>query len=181
MHCTHKTKSVLKCTHLPNSHVHTARSDRYSHDFVSDEEGGDDAKFQQVFENFSSTAPRYSHMLDELMQLSFDENDPLLRKKLELAKHEKRDSGISGLEDSGSDSIKILEENKTELLSPSEAEVCISGGLPEQQGGEEEETVVTKIDEVCMCLSVSLNLKSPPPIIRVLDLVAKVFHSISTE
>lgn len=120
------------------------------------------------------------------MHLSFDENDPLLRKKLELAKHEKRDSGISGLEDSGSDSIKILEENKTELLSPSEAEVCISGGLPEQQGGEEEETVVTKIDEVCMCLcllvSLCLNLKSPHPIIRVLDLVAKVsgFHSTST-
>ena len=173
----------MQCTHLPNFHVHTARSDRYSHDFVSDEEDGDDANFQQVFENFSSTAPRYSHMLDELMHLSFDENDPLLRKKLELAKHEKRDSGISGLEDSGSDAIKILEENKTELLSPSEAEVCISGGLPEQQEGEEEETVVTKIDEVCMCLSVSLccNLKVPP-IVRVLDLVAKVsgFHSTST-
>ena len=133
---------------------HIARSDRYSHDFVSDEEDGDDAKFQQVFENFSSTAPRYSHMLDELLHLSFDENDPMVRKKLELANHEKRDSGISGLEDSGSDSIKILEENKTELLSPSDAEVCISGSLPEQQeAGEEEETlVVTKIEEVCMCL-----------------------------
>ena len=88
------------------------------------------------------------------MHLSFDENDPMVRKKLELANHEKRDSGISGLEDSGSDSIKILEENKKELLSPSDAEVCISGSLPEQQeGGEEEETlVVTKIEEVCVCL-----------------------------
>lgn len=147
---------------------HIARSDRYSHDFVSDEEDGDDAKFQQVFENFSSTAPRYSHMLDELMHLSFDENDPMVRKKLELANHEKRDSGISGLEDSGSDSIKILEENKTELLSPSDAEVCISGSLPEQQeGGEEEETlVVTKIEEVCVSLwFLSVSIQRSPLII----------------
>jgi len=53
-------------------HAHPARSDRYSHEFVSDEEEGDDETFQQPFENFSSTAPRFSHLLE----LSFEEGEP---------------------------------------------------------------------------------------------------------
>ena len=60
---------------------------------------------QQSFVNFSSTAPRFSQLMDE-MQSSLDESDPahqLVRRKVcpatvlgEEIKHEHRDSGISG-------------------------------------------------------------------------------------
>lgn len=85
-------------------------------------------------------------------------------------KHEKRDSGIAGLEEaSGSEPIKILEEsgNKKGLLSPTDAESSSLGhSLPESvnslsesanegEGNEDEteeeesaEGVVTTIDEV---------------------------------
>ena len=41
------------------------RSDRYSHEFHSDEEDIDFESLEQPFENFSSTAPRMSTYLDE--------------------------------------------------------------------------------------------------------------------
>ena len=93
-------------------------------------------------------------------------------------KHEKRDSGIAGLEEgSSSEPIKILEEaNKNKgLLSPTDAESPSLGhSLPESvnslsesaneaevndEDTEEEENaegVVTKIDEVCK-LNVSVK------------------------
>ena len=155
-------------------HTHTARSERYSHEFVSDDDDGDDEAFQQPFENFSSTAPRFSHMMD---QLNFDEHEQSHKstgpKIILEPKHEKRDSGIAGLEEgSSSEPIKILEEsNKKGLLSPTDAESSSLGhSLPEsvnsqsesanEEGGgdnddtEEEESaegVVTTIDEVSIC------------------------------
>lgn len=46
-----------------------ARSDRYSHEFMSDEEdGGEPDLLEQPFENFSSTAPRMSSYLDETLK-----------------------------------------------------------------------------------------------------------------
>ena len=131
---------------LCNTHTHTARSDRYTHEFVSDDEEGDDEAFQQPFENFSSTAPRFSHLLNT----SFDENDP--KKEVLQLKHEKRDSGISGIEEhlKIDETIKILGEHKPEMLSPSDHEASGDSSLHgEGEGeGEDEENVVTKIDEV---------------------------------
>ena len=45
-----------------------ARSDRYSHEFMSDEEDGEPDLLEQPFENFSSTAPRMSSYLDETLK-----------------------------------------------------------------------------------------------------------------
>lgn len=46
-----------------------ARTDRYNHEYVSDEEDGGEPgreeKFEKVFSNFTSTAPRMSVYLDE--------------------------------------------------------------------------------------------------------------------
>lgn len=44
-----------------------ARTDRYNHEYVSDEEDGPgkEEKFEKVFSNFTSTAPRMSVYLDE--------------------------------------------------------------------------------------------------------------------
>ena len=88
-------------------------------------------------------------------------------------KHEKRDSGIAGLEEnSSSEPIKILEESgKKGLLSPTDAELPSLGHSlaesvnslsesaneadPDDEDTEEEdenaEGVVTKIDEVGTC------------------------------
>ena len=175
-----------------------ARSERYSHEFVSDDDDGDDEAFQQPFENFSSTAPRFSHLMDQY-QLSFDEHEhhhhhhhhhqqqqqKTSGPKIVLEpKHEKRDSGIAGLEEaSNSEPIKILEEsNKKGLLSPTDAESGSLGhSLPESvnslsesanegEGNEEDteeedesaEGVVTTIDEVscvyCTCHVVIMHV-----------------------
>lgn len=195
-----------------SSYFPAARSERYSHEFVSDDDDGDDEAFQQPFENFSSTAPRFSDLMDRY-QLSFDDHDPQQHHpqhhphhphhphhhhhqhhqhhqhhtqqhqqqlqqrtsgpKIVLEpKHEKRDSGIAGLEEaSSSEPIKILEQesnsNKKGLLSPTDAESSSLGhSLPESvnslsesanegegidEDTEEEESaegVVTTIDEV---------------------------------
>ena len=162
-----------------------ARSERYSHEFVSDDDEGDDEAFQQPFENFSSTAPRFSHLMDQYehdqhhhhphhhhQHHHAQQQQKTSGPKIILEpKHEKRDSGIAGLEEaSGSESIKILEEscNKKGLLSPTDAESSSLGhSLPESvnslsesanegEGNEDEteeeeenaEGVVTTIDEV---------------------------------
>ena len=45
---------------------HSVRSERYSHEFNSDEEEDvDSAKLRSSFHNFTSTAPRMSAYLDE--------------------------------------------------------------------------------------------------------------------
>ena len=138
-------KSLISC-------IHPARSDRYSHEFVSDEEEGDDEAFQQPFENFSSTAPRFS----DLLELSFEEKEPTSpQKKIAMEiKHEKRDSGIGGIDDT----VKILEgpKQKPRLLSADEAEaIGDATATPrgeevgeEEEEEEEEENVITRIDEV---------------------------------
>ena len=41
------------------------RSDRYSHEFMSDEEDGGDNTFHNEFENFGTVTPRMSVYLDE--------------------------------------------------------------------------------------------------------------------
>ena len=92
----------------------SGREDRYTHEFVSDddEEDGVDANndtLQQSFANFSQVAPRFSQMMEELQSSLCDETDPgqhqhqqLLKGKMvpilsgEDPKHEHRDSGISG-------------------------------------------------------------------------------------
>lgn len=160
-----------------------ARSERYSHEFVSDDDDGDDEAFQQPFENFSSTAPRFSHLMDQYEHdqqhhhphqhhhAQQQQQQKTSGPKIVLEpKHEKRDSGIAGLEEaSGSEPIKILEEsgNKKGLLSPTDAESSSLGhSLPESvnslsesanegEGNEDEteeeesaEGVVTTIDEV---------------------------------
>lgn len=162
------------------------RSDRYTHDFVSDEEDGDDDAFQTPFENFTSTAPRFSVMLGQ-HQLSFDEesesassaNSSMMSSDKKMSphivaepKHEKRDSGIAGLEEHAAE-VKILDEPKLALLSPTDAETMMigEGGVttgsrvsveedddtdteeegagPEAEGDstEEEEVVLTNIDD----------------------------------
>ena len=160
-----------------HSNSFSARSDRYSHEFVSDDDEGDDEAFQSPFENFSSTAPRFSHLLDQ-HQLSFDEHEQQQQQQQQRnsgpkiilePKHEKRDSGIAGLEESSSsEPIKILEEpTKKAVLSPTDTESTSLGhslaesvnslsesaneGEVNDEDTEEEENaegVVTKIDEV---------------------------------
>ena len=161
--------------HTPPPPTHTARSDRYSHDFASDEEDGvDDDTFQQAFENFSSVAPRFSHLLEDY-KLTFDEPSPSTTPTEEVQKrhskvilepkHEKRDSGIAGIDESTapSDSLKILEgEKQCNLLTPSvvacselaQDDVNSSGDKDDENEGEttddedEAEGVITLIDEV---------------------------------
>lgn len=120
-----------------------------------EEDGGDSQDIQDEFKNFTSTAPRFSHLLD---QLSFDDianaagamPSPVHKVELE-PKHEKRDSGIAGFEES-SEPVKILdgEEKKVTVLRQASVE---SGGTVEDKTDEhatdEEENVVTHIDEVC--------------------------------
>ena len=82
----------------------SAREERYSHEFVSDEDDDDgaDDTLQQSFANFSHVAPRFSQMIEEMQSSISDESDPnQLRSKMvhilgEGPKHEHRDSGISG-------------------------------------------------------------------------------------
>ena len=90
----------------------SGREDRYSHEFVSDEDEEDgvvasDDTLQQSFANFSQVAPRFSQMIEEMQEMQSslcDEPDPAhhLRGKMvpilagEGPKHEHRDSGISG-------------------------------------------------------------------------------------
>lgn len=152
----------------PSSSFLPARSDRYTHDFVSDEEDGDDDAFQSPFENFSNTAPRFSVMLGQ-HQLSFDEGSESssanssmnLGKKgslqIEEPKHEKRDSGIAGLEEQPD--IKILDEPKLNLLSPTDIDKFPSQDSQGSKGEDgdvdddddstenEEENVITNIDD----------------------------------
>ena len=127
--------SLRDVTSLPPS---IGRSDRYTHDFISDEEDGDDEAFQSPFENYSFTAPRFSMVLgQQQQQLSFDEesesansaNSSMTSEKKAASprimvepKHEKRDSGIAGLEE-----VKILEP-KLSLLSPTDADKKFDSG-----------------------------------------------------
>ena len=130
-----------------------ARSDRYTHDFVSDEEDGDDEAFQSPFENFASMTPRFSAMLGQ-HQLSFDEEsepgrggtaDAGGKKKSSMPvvepKHEKRDSGIAGLEENAE--IKILEERKLNLLGSSE-DKGDPAGISKDDEGEDDDDVETE-------------------------------------
>ncbi len=172
---------VLAAHSLPSP---AARSDRYTHDFISDEEDGDDETFQSPFENFASMTPRFSAMLGQ-HQLSFDEEseaggggdtaraDASGKKKSPMTivepKHEKRDSGIAGLEENTE--IKILEERKLNLLGLSDDknacestsastskderedddDVETEGEGPGEDGGdttEDEDGVITNIDDV---------------------------------
>lgn len=50
-----------------------SRSDRYSHEFVSDEEDGDYETLEQPFENFTTTTPRMSSYLGESLRLQLEE------------------------------------------------------------------------------------------------------------
>lgn len=59
--CTRKYDDILFYYYF----FYSARSDRYSHEFMSDEEDGEPDLLEQPFENFSSTAPRMSSYLDE--------------------------------------------------------------------------------------------------------------------
>ncbi|CAI7999164.1 Microtubule-associated serine/threonine-protein kinase 1 [Geodia barretti] len=97
-----------------------SRDDRYTHEFVSDddEEDGVDANndpLHQSFANFSQVAPRFCQMMEELQSSLCEETDPsqhqhqqLLKSKMvpilsgEGPKHEHRDSGISVLSGSSS-------------------------------------------------------------------------------
>ncbi len=105
---------------------------------MSDEEDGDDEAFQSPFANYDSMAPRFSVMMGQ--QLSFDEENeagllglspsPYKEKKISPIiiepKHEKRDSGVAGLEDASE--VKILEDPpKMNLLSPTDAEKPFQG------------------------------------------------------
>ena len=75
------------------------RSDRYSHDFASDEEDGDYETLEQPFENFTTTTPRMSSYLGESLRLQIEEpcdscgssSSTDSKKDLETAN---RDSGI---------------------------------------------------------------------------------------
>lgn len=108
-----------------------------------DDDDGDDT-FQSPFENFTSTAPRFSIMLGQ-HQLSFEEESESGNSSMASAsdkkkplgilepKHEKRDSGVAGLDESSD--IKILEEGpKLSLLSPIDAEKTFA----ERKGNSEE-------------------------------------------
>ena len=140
--------------------IPSARSDRYTHDFVSDEEDGDDESLQSPFENFASMTPRFSAMLGQ-HQLSFEEVSERAgsgdttpanvsgKKKspmpVEEPKHEKRDSGIAGLEENSE--IKILEERKLNLLGSSEdkgADVSASADATSKDDHEDDDDVETE-------------------------------------
>lgn len=94
-------------------------------------------------------APRFSVMLDK-HQLSFDEgsesssaNSSMNSGKkgslqIEEPKHEKRDSGIAGLEEQPGE-IKILEEPKLSLLSPTDAEKKLTQQDSQDSKGEDDE------------------------------------------
>ena len=121
-------------------YVFTGRDDRYSHEFVSDddEEEGVDANndtLQQSFANFSHVAPRFSQMIEEMQSMSED-NDPnhqQLRNKTvnilseEGPKHEHRDSGISG-ECTGQNMLcsidSSLNDNHNSILNDISTVIC---------------------------------------------------------
>ena len=86
-------------------------------------------------------------------------------------KHEKRDSGIAGIEEhSHSDTIKILTtDSKKDLLCHSDTESSLGtdpgkegeGGETEGETTEDEgeaEGMVTRIDEVCVCVSIYMYM-----------------------
>ena len=93
----------------PSPSCPSAREERYSHEFVSDDDDDDGADpsndtLQQSFANFSHVAPRFSQMIEEMQSSLSDESEPnhqQLQNKMvhilgEGPKHEHRDSGISG-------------------------------------------------------------------------------------
>ena len=111
----------ISCFFLPPSPpLSSGREDRYTHEFVSDddEEDGVDANndtLQQSFANFSQVGPRFAQMMEDLQSSLYDESDPnqnhhhhqhqVLKGKMvpilsgDSPKHEHRDSGISGESD----------------------------------------------------------------------------------
>ena len=101
--------------------MHTlARSDRYVHDFVSDEEDGDDETVQSQFDNFSNTDPRFCVML-ERHQLSFEEESTPARLGRSSACVTKKGSPMppepeQEKGDSGDENVKNLEDKKSKLL-----------------------------------------------------------------
>ena len=152
----------LPSSDIIHSLLPTARSDRYTHDLVSDEEDGDDEAFQSPFENYAHTSHRFSAMLGQQHQLSFDEesekgggttpaDDSISKKKSPVSivepKHEKRDSGVAGLEENTD--IKILGEHKLNLLGSSEdkSPESTSASASKEQTEEDDDDVETEGEE----------------------------------
>ena len=147
------------CPHTHHTHTtHTARTDRYSHDFASDEEDGPgDEDLQEEFKNFGTTTPRFSHLLD---QLSFEDisNPPtpssgpqsIASKIILEPNHEKRDSGISGIEDPA---VKILDDDGDDAVTvlrhdSAESVHTVEDKDEEATDDDNDDGVITHIDEV---------------------------------
>ena len=105
-----------------------ARSDRYSHDFISDEEDGA-GDVEQPFENFNTIAPRMSSYLDEKFRIPI--TDPAASRP---------DSGIVDVEPE----TNILEKPELTLLKP-DPPTSESRGMDEE---EEDVTGITNVDDV---------------------------------
>ncbi|XP_064387144.1 microtubule-associated serine/threonine-protein kinase 2-like isoform X2 [Halichondria panicea] len=134
------------------------RTDRYSHDFASDEEDGPgDEDLQEEFKNFGTTTPRFSHLLD---QLSFEDisNPPtpssgpqsIASKIILEPNHEKRDSGISGIEDPA---VKILDDDGDDAVTvlrhdSAESVHTVEDKDEEATDDDNDDGVITHIDEV---------------------------------
>ncbi|CAI7990919.1 hypothetical protein GBAR_LOCUS584, partial [Geodia barretti] len=147
----HFLLTALALFHLPSPPPLSGRDDRYTHEFVSDddEEDGVDANndpLQQSFANFSQVAPRFCQMMEELQSSLCDETDPsqhqhqqLLKSKMvpilsgEGPKHEHRDSGISAGETTSvvSSQPPVLSGSSSTTPTPvGSEEVVPSSGQP---------------------------------------------------
>ena len=123
-----------------------ARTDRYPHVFASDEEElyTDDTDGQNVFENFASVSPRYSQMLDESQHMTtFDLSDHQIAKAHSL-EHDK---------DQVSPSISLLGNRRISEVMQGELDIecsssTTSSSVPEEVDEDNEDNVVTRIDEV---------------------------------
>lgn len=138
-----------------------ARTDRYSHDRASDEEDGPGAaEIQEEFKNFTSTVPRFSHLLDQLnlddlsspsspSSNSSQGPQSIVSKLILEPKHEKRDSGISGIEDGGAETVKILDGGSASKVCR-QSSVDSTGTVEDKdEETDDEEGIITHIDEVC--------------------------------
>ena len=116
-HFLHPTVIELALSHSLSL---SGRTERYSHEFVSDEEDGDYETLEQPFENFTTTTPRMSSYLGESLRLQLEE-----------------DSSGSGAESKKDRDSGIVESEPVTILEPTPVKTILGEDDDEEEKNDE--------------------------------------------